>query len=98
MILHPLATVETGGAGGLNDGLEIPVIGVIEHFGEVPARPEFVARRVGAADGLEWRDLLAHGFKKGLRVSKGGVWGRVKDVGGRSVSSAELTPTLLEYG
>ena len=25
MVLHPLATVETGGVGGLNNGLEIPV-------------------------------------------------------------------------
>ena len=66
MVFHALATVETGGAGGLDDGLKIAVIGVIEHFGEVPARPELVARRVGAADGLEWRDLLAHGFRKGL--------------------------------
>ena len=81
MIVHSLATVETGGAGGLDDGLEIPVIGIIEHFGEVPAGPELVARRVGAADGLEWRDLLAHGFRQGLRVSKGGVLGKSKRCG-----------------
>lgn len=56
MVLHPLAAVETGGAGGLDDGLEIPIIGVIEHFGEVPAGPELVARRVGAEDGREWGD------------------------------------------
>ena len=62
MVVHPLAAVETGGAGGLDDGLEIPVIGVAEHFGEVAAGPEFVACRVGAADGFKWGDFLAHGF------------------------------------
>ena len=67
-----MAAVETSGAGGLNDGLEIPVIGVIEHFGEVPAGPELVARRVGAADRLEWRDLVAHGLKQGLLCEGGG--------------------------
>lgn len=62
MILHPLPAVETGGAGVLDDGLEIPVVGVIEDFGKVSAGPEFVARWIGAADGLEWGDWLAHGI------------------------------------
>jgi len=46
MVLHPLAAVETGGAGGFDDGLGVPVIGVSKDFGEVPAGPEFVARRI----------------------------------------------------
>ena len=61
MILHPLPAVETGGAGGLDDGLEIPVVRVAEHLGEVPAGPEFIARRVRPADGFEGGDFVAHG-------------------------------------
>ena len=30
--------------------------------GKVPAGPEFVARRVGAADAFKWRDFATHGF------------------------------------
>lgn len=62
MIVHALAAVEAGGASGFDDGLEIAIVGVAEHLGEVAARPVFVARRVGAADGFKWRDFLAHRY------------------------------------
>jgi len=65
MIVQPLPAVETGGAGRLNDGLEIPVIGVTKHAGKVAARPEFVARRVGATDGFKGCDFVAHGCADG---------------------------------
>jgi len=65
MILHPLAAVETGGAGGLDDGLEIPVIGVAQDLGEIPAGPEFIARRIGAADFFKGGDFVAHGTAAG---------------------------------
>ena len=35
MILHPLAAVETCGAGRLDDGLEVPIIRIAEDCGEV---------------------------------------------------------------
>ena len=38
------------------------MIDVAQHFGEVPAGPELAARRIGSADGLTWRDLVAHGL------------------------------------
>jgi len=59
MIIHPLPAVETSGSGGLDDGLGIPVIRVAKHLGKVPAGPEFIARRVGAADLLKGGDLPA---------------------------------------
>ena len=62
MVVHALAAVETGGAGGLDDGLEIPVIRVAQHLGEVPTGPEFIARRIGAADGFKGGDFFAHGW------------------------------------
>jgi|GEM_PF-6312207 len=55
--------VETGGASGLDDGLEIPVICVAEHEGKVAAGPEFVSRRIGAADFLKGCDFVTHGFR-----------------------------------
>ncbi len=53
MILHPLAAVETGGAGQLDDGLEIPVVLIAKHLGKIPAGPEFVARRIRPADSFK---------------------------------------------
>jgi len=67
MILHPLAAVETSGSGGLDDGLEIPVIRVAKNLGKVPAGPEFIARRVGAADLLKRGDVVIH---KSIRFSQ----------------------------
>jgi hypothetical protein len=61
MVVHALAAVEAGGAGGFDDGLEVAIVGVAEHLGEVAARPVFVARRVGPADGFKRGDFLAHG-------------------------------------
>ena len=63
MIVHPLATIETGRAGRLDDGLKIPVIRIAEHASEVPAGPVFVTRRVSATDGFEGGNFVAHGFK-----------------------------------
>jgi hypothetical protein len=60
MVFHPLPTVKTGSAGGFDHGLEIPVIRVAQHLGEVAAGPVFVARRVGAADVFKGGDLVAH--------------------------------------
>jgi hypothetical protein len=60
MILYSLATVETGGAGRFDDGLEIPVIRVAENLGEVPTGPEFIARRIGAADRFKGCDFVVH--------------------------------------
>jgi len=37
MILHPLAAIETGRAGGLDDGLKVTVVGLAKHFREVSA-------------------------------------------------------------
>ena len=62
-VLGSEAAVETHVAVVLKDG-------VVEHFGEVPAEPAFIACMVGAADGLEWGDLLAHGFIR-LFVDRG---------------------------
>jgi len=70
MILYSLATVETGGAGRFDDGLEIPVIRVAENLGEVPTGPEFVTRRVGAADGFKGCDFVAHNSGGGAVVRK----------------------------
>ena len=61
MIVHPLAAVKAGGAGGLDDGLEIPVIGLAEDLGKVAVGPEFIARRVRPADGFKGCDFFAHG-------------------------------------
>ena len=60
MIVHALAAVKASGAGSLYDGLKVAVIGVAENFGEVAARPEFVACRVGPADGFKWGDFVIH--------------------------------------
>ena len=57
MILYSLAAVETGGAGRFDDGLEISVIRIAKNLGEVPAGPEFITRRVSAADRFKGRDL-----------------------------------------
>ena len=57
MVFHPLATVETGGAGFLDDRLEMDVVHIAEHASKIAAGSEFVACRVGAADGVaEWLD------------------------------------------
>lgn len=40
--------------------LEIPVIRTDEHAGKIAARPEFIARRVGAADGCKGCDFVTH--------------------------------------
>jgi len=61
MVLYSLATVETGGVGGFDDGLKISVVRVAQDAGEVAAGPVFVARRVGAADGCKRGDFVAHG-------------------------------------
>jgi hypothetical protein len=61
MILFPLAAVGTGGTRLLNYSLKMAVVHVAEHLGEIPAGPEFVARRGGSADGFEGCDFLAHG-------------------------------------
>jgi hypothetical protein len=68
MIVHPLPAVETSGASRLDDGLEIPVIRVAKHLGEVPAGPEFVARRIGAADILKGGDLPATFGRSGRAI------------------------------
>ena len=60
MIVNPLATVETGRAGGFDDGLKIPVIGIAEHLGKIPAGSEFVARRIRPANPFKWRNFLIH--------------------------------------
>lgn len=62
MVFHALTAVEAGSAGGSDYRLEIAIVGVAEHLGEVAARPVFVARRVGAADGFKRGDFLAHGL------------------------------------
>ena len=59
MILYSLAAVETGGAGRFDDGLEIPVIRISKNLGKIAAGPEFVTRRVGAADRFKGCDLPA---------------------------------------
>ncbi len=57
MVFHPLADVETGGAGFLDDRLEMAAVHIAEHASKIAARPKFVARRVCAADGVsEWLD------------------------------------------
>jgi len=60
MVLDPLPAVETGSSGGFDDRLEVPVIRIAQHLGEVTAGPEFVARRVGAANGLKGCDFVTH--------------------------------------
>ena len=57
MILDPLAAVEEGRVGLLDNLLEGPVVRVSKHGSEVTARPELVARVVGAADALERRHV-----------------------------------------
>jgi hypothetical protein len=77
-----LSAVETRGACGFDDGLEIPVIGVADYLGEVPAGPEFIARRAGAADLLKGRDFVVHVVNFGpagiryqrMRASKDRRW------------------------
>ena len=57
MVFHPLATVEKGGAGQFDDHLEMAAVHIAEHASKFAAGPEFVACRVGAADGVaEWLD------------------------------------------
>ena len=58
MIVHPLVAVATGSAGGLDDGLQIQVVGVTENLGEVATTPEFVACRIRPADGFKRCDFL----------------------------------------
>ena len=58
-----LIVAETGGAGRLDNGLEVSVIGVAEPASKVAAGPEFIARRVGSANG----------FKRGEGVVRGGL-------------------------
>jgi hypothetical protein len=60
MVFHPLAAVKTGGFRLRDDGLKSAVIHVAQNLGEIPAGPEFIARRVGAADGFERCDVLVH--------------------------------------
>ena len=60
MVFNPLSAVDTGCFCLRDDCFKVTVIHVAEDFGEVPARPEFVARRICAADGLERRDLVVH--------------------------------------
>jgi len=59
MVFHLLPAVETGGAGLLDHRLEMAVIHVAEHTGKVAARPEFIARRIGAADLLKGCDTIS---------------------------------------
>ena len=63
MILHLLTAVDAGGFGLRDDGLKVTVIDVAEHLGKVAAGPEFVARRVSAADGFKGSNFLVHGFR-----------------------------------
>ena len=60
MVLYALAAVETGGAGLLHHGFKIAVVVITEHAGEVAAGPEFVARRIRAADGFKGSDVVIH--------------------------------------
>ena len=61
MILHPLAAVESGGAGGLDDGLKVPVAGATEPLRGVAAGPVFVARRIRPAEVFKGGDPFPHG-------------------------------------
>ena len=61
MILHPLAAVEAGDAGLLDDRLKMTVVHVAKHAGKIAAGPEFVARRIRPTDGFKGSDFLAHG-------------------------------------
>ena len=57
IILYLLATVETGGAGRFDYGLEMAAVHIAEQASKIAAGPEFVACRVGAAAGVaEWLD------------------------------------------
>ena len=57
MFFHPLAPVETGGVGRFDDRLEMAAVHIAEQASKIAAGPEFVACRVGAADGVaEWLD------------------------------------------
>ena len=62
MVFDPLAAVETGGSGLLDDHLEVAVIHVPKHTSKIPTGPEFVSRLVGLADFFEKSDFLAHGL------------------------------------
>ena len=59
MILYPLATVESGGAGFLDDRLEMAPVHIAEHASKIAAGPEFIARRIGAPDFFKGCDLPA---------------------------------------
>ena len=61
MVFHPLPAVDAGGLGLGDHRFKVPVIHIAKDLGEVPAGPEFVARRIHAADGLKRRDFVAHG-------------------------------------
>jgi len=50
MVFHPLAAVETGGAGFLDDRMEMAVVHIAEHASKIAAGPEFIARQIGAPD------------------------------------------------
>lgn len=58
MVIHPLAAVETGKFGFLEDLLEIAVVGVSQYPREIAAGPMFVSGRVYAFDALERRRLI----------------------------------------
>jgi hypothetical protein len=73
MILFPLAAVGTGGPRLLDDGLKMSVVHVAEHLGKIPAGPEFIARRVGAADRFEGGGLPAT-FGGVGRALVAGLW------------------------
>jgi hypothetical protein len=60
MVFQTLPAVETGRARLLDDGFKVPVVGVAQHPGEIPAGPEFVAGWIGAADSLKRGDVVAH--------------------------------------
>jgi hypothetical protein len=62
MVFHPLAAVETGGAGFLDDRLEMAVVHIAEHTSKIAAGPEFIARRIGAADRFKGCDFVIHSF------------------------------------
>jgi hypothetical protein len=58
MILDPLPAVETGGAGGFDDGLKIPVIRVAEDLGksllDQYSLPAGFVRRMDSKGVISW--------------------------------------------
>jgi hypothetical protein len=58
MVIHPLAAVETGKFGFLEDLLEIAVVGVSQYPREIAAGPMFVSRGIHTLDALEGRRLI----------------------------------------